>query len=85
MAGAIVYLLNGPNLNLLGTREPEVYGKQTLADIEAAAKKHAEKFGFGVDFRQSNPSEAITQLLQSHEMKCQRGGLSIAGCTHDCG
>ena len=41
-----IYILNGPNLNLLGTREPEIYGTTTLADIEAMCQKHAEKHGF---------------------------------------
>ena len=53
--------------------------------FEGREYRFEEVLWIGIDFRQSNPSEAITQLLQSHEMKCQRGGLSIAGCTHDCG
>ncbi len=49
-----IYVLNGPNLNLLGTREPEVYGRATLKDVEALCRKTAERYGFAVEFRQSN-------------------------------
>lgn len=49
-----VFVLNGPNLNLLGTREPAVYGSTTLADIEALCQKKSEKLGLSVDFRQTN-------------------------------
>ena len=52
-----VLIVNGPNLNLLGTREPEIYGTETLEDIERAAADHAKRHGLAVDFRQSN-SEA---------------------------
>jgi 3-dehydroquinate dehydratase-2 len=47
-------ILNGPNLNLLGTRQPEVYGKTTLEDIERMCKDHAAKIGVSVTFAQSN-------------------------------
>src|SRR3954451_3213441 len=49
-----VYVLNGPNLNLLGSREPEVYGRFTLADVEKLCRDAAEALGHQVDFRQSN-------------------------------
>ena len=49
-----VLVLNGPNLNLLGTRKPEVYGSTTLADVEKMCRDEAQKFGLDVDFRQSN-------------------------------
>lgn len=49
-----VYVLNGPNLNLLGTRDPGTYGTQTLADIETLCTQVAEELGFELDFRQSN-------------------------------
>jgi 3-dehydroquinate dehydratase-2 len=49
-----ILVLNGPNLNLLGTREPAVYGAETLADVERLCRDEAEKLGVGVDCRQSN-------------------------------
>jgi 3-dehydroquinate dehydratase-2 len=47
-----IFVLNGPNLNLLGQREPEVYGHATLADIEAQVRAKAAQAGFSIDFRQ---------------------------------
>jgi 3-dehydroquinate dehydratase II len=49
-----ITVLNGPNLNLLGTRKPEVYGSTTLADVEAMCREEAGKLGLDVEFRQSN-------------------------------
>ena len=49
-----LFVLNGPNLNALGKREPGIYGGQTLADIEALCKAEGEKLGYAVEFRQSN-------------------------------
>ena len=82
MAGAIVYLLNGPNLNLLGTREPEVYGKQTLADIEAAAKKHGEKIGLSLDFRQSNHEGTLVDWVQEAGKKAAGLIINPGAYTH---
>ena len=59
-----IYILNGPNLNLLGTREPEIYGTTTLADIEAICLKHAEKHGLSVSFHQSNDEGVLVELIQ---------------------
>ena len=68
-------VLNGPNLNLLGTREPAVYGATTLADVEAMCKAAGEKLGFTVDCRQSNHEGALIDAI--HE-----AGRAFAAGTH---
>jgi len=60
-----VLVLNGPNLNLLGTREPEKYGSQTLSDIEAMLKQEAIDQGIGVAFYQSNSEGALVDRVQA--------------------
>src|SRR5687767_12276773 len=50
----IVYVLNGPNLNLLGKRQPAIYGYETLADVEADCRRVAQELGLEIEFRQSN-------------------------------
>ena len=59
-----ILVLNGPNLNLLGTREPTVYGLQTLADVEALCEKECTKHGFKLDFRQSNHEGILVDAIQ---------------------
>lgn len=59
-----VFVLNGPNLNLLGVREPEIYGTTTLADIEAMCKERAGDLGMEVDFRQTNSETAMVDWIQ---------------------
>ena len=59
-----ILVLNGPNLNLLGTREPAVYGSQTLADVEALCALEAVKQGFKLDFRQSNHEGVLVDAIQ---------------------
>jgi 3-dehydroquinate dehydratase-2 len=59
-----ILILNGPNLNLLGTREPEVYGRETLADVERACRKTAETLGLEIDFRQSNREGELVDWIQ---------------------
>lgn len=61
-----VLIVNGPNLNMLGAREPEIYGHETLADIELRCQNHAEGLGLKVAFFQSNvEGEIITRLQQA--------------------
>lgn len=59
-----ILLINGPNLNLLGTREPEKYGSQMLADVEELCRKHAEAKGMKLDCFQSNYEGAIVEAVQ---------------------
>ena len=66
-------VLNGPNLNLLGTREPAVYGSQTLADVQALCQQACATHGFALDFRQSNHEGVLVDWL--HEA----GRLHTAG------
>ena len=59
-----VFVLNGPNLNLLGKREPGIYGVATLEDIEASCRREAEQLGLDVDFRQSNYEGDLVTWIQ---------------------
>jgi len=63
----LIAVLNGPNLNLLGTREPEKYGHATLDDVEALCAEMAEELGLAIDFRQTNgEGELITWVQECH-------------------
>ncbi len=64
---ASILVLNGPNLNLLGDREPEIYGSQTLEDINAVLQEHAEAAGLEIAFLQSNAEHAIVERI--HQAK----------------
>lgn len=74
--------LNGPNLNLLGQREPEVYGRATLADVEAKVRERAAKLGVEVDFRQSNMEGELVAWIQQAKGKFEVIVLNAAAYTH---
>lgn len=59
-----VYLLNGPNLNVLGLREPHIYGSMTLADLEGMCRSVAERHGFALEFRQTNQEGEMIDWIQ---------------------
>lgn len=73
MSGILV--LNGPNLNLLGTRQPEVYGPTTLAMVEEACRAHGQKLGFSVTCAQSNSEGTLIDLI--HAAKGQAVGIVL--------
>jgi len=66
-----VFILNGPNLNLLGQRQPEIYGRETLADVEAACRALADEFGLEIRFHQSNAEfQLIDWIHEAREKAC---------------
>jgi 3-dehydroquinate dehydratase II len=77
-----VLFLNGPNLNLLGTREPEVYGRTTLADIEAKVRQRAAELKVEVDFRQSNLEGELVGWIQEAKGRFNVIVINAAAYTH---
>mgnify|MGYP000353753340 FL=1 len=77
-----ILILNGPNLNLLGTRQPEVYGKTTLADVEALCREKAKTLGFDVAFEQSNHEGALIDLIHAAKGKHAGVVLNAGAYTH---
>ena len=78
-----IYILNGPNLNLLGTREPEIYGTDTLDDIAARLTDQAAALGVTIDIRQSNhEGHLIDWLHEAQATGAQAVILNAAGFTH---
>lgn len=77
-----ILFLNGPNLNLLGQREPQVYGKTTLADIEAMVRKHASTRGATIDFRQTNLEGELVGWIQGAKGAFDAIVLNAAAYTH---
>jgi 3-dehydroquinate dehydratase-2 len=77
-----VLFLNGPNLNLLGQREPEVYGRLTLAEIEAKVRERAAELKITVDFRQSNLEGELVDWIQKAKGQFDAIVLNAAAYTH---
>src|SRR6476620_5477487 len=70
-----LYILNGPNLNLLGSREPEIYGKETLDDVRARCERKAAELGLSIEFRQSNHEGELVAWIQ--EARTSASGLIV--------
>ena len=77
-----IYVLNGPNLNMLGIREPHLYGHETLADVEALARARAQAHGYEIVFRQSNHEGEIVTWIQEARTEAAAVVLNPAGYTH---
>jgi 3-dehydroquinate dehydratase-2 len=77
-----VFILNGPNLNLLGTREPTIYGGRSLAEIEADCKKAAARLGFAIDFRQTNHEGTLVDWVQEAGRAARGIVINPGGFTH---
>lgn len=78
-----VFILNGPNLNLLGSREPEIYGRDTLDDIAARLTQRADELGVAVDIRQSNHEGHLIDWLHEASASSARAViLNAGGYTH---
>ena len=75
-------ILNGPYLNMLGTREPKIYGSQTLADIEALCAAQAESLSLGIDFRQSNSEGELVDWIQQAPESAQAIIINGGAYTH---
>ena len=77
-----ILVINGPNLNLLGTREKEKYGNTSLTDIQKKCESHSKKIGLEVDFKQSNVEGEIVNFIQNTKDKHQGIIINAGGYTH---
>ena len=82
MTQALIYILNGPNLNLLGKRQPHIYGYETMADVESQCRAEANKYAIDVRFHQSNREYELIDWI--HESRETAAGIVInpAAFTH---
>ena len=77
-----ILFLNGPNLNLLGTRQPEIYGRTTLADIESMVRERAVRLGVEIEFRQTNHEGELVTWIQQARGQVAAIVLNAAAYTH---
>ncbi len=77
-----VFVLNGPNLNLLGEREPEIYGHETLGDIEGLCERTGKTHGLAIDFRQSNHEGELVTWVQEARGSAQAIVINAAAYSH---
>ncbi len=82
MPSSTVLILNGPNLNLLGVREPQIYGTETLADIEEACLERARRLGLAIDFRQSNSEGELIDWVQEARDTAEGIIINAGGYSH---
>ena len=78
----LVLVLNGPNLNMLGTREPETYGRETLHEIETACHRRARQLGLAVDFRQTNAEGQMVDWIQDARATAAAIIINAGALTH---
>ena len=77
-----IYVLSGPNLNLLGVREPQIYGKETLDDVRKACERRAETLGRMIEFRQSNHEGVLIDWVQEARTAASALVINPAGYGH---
>ena len=73
-----IYVLNGPNMNLLGTRQPEIYGRATIKDVEKLCRETGKRYGFAIEFHCSNHEGVLVDLIQQAAAK-KAAGIVING------
>lgn len=78
----VLVVLNGPNLNLLGEREPEIYGHETLADVEALCRERTDELGWSLDFRQTNHEGVMIDAIHEVRRSAQGVVINAGGWTH---
>ena len=77
-----VLVLNGPNLNMLGKRQPQIYGRETLADVEAACRAEAQRLGIEIEFSQSNHEGVLVDMIQTAGEKNAAIVINAGAYTH---
>jgi 3-dehydroquinate dehydratase II len=77
-----VLVLNGPNLNMLGKRQPKIYGRETLADVEKACRAEAARLGLAIEFAQSNHEGVLVDLIQAAREKNCAIVINAGAYTH---
>lgn len=80
--GSAILVLNGPNLNMLGSREPDIYGSETLGEIESSCRKRAEGLNLEIDFRQSNGESDLVAWIQEAKDKFDGIIINAGAYTH---
>ena len=77
-----VLVLNGPNLNMLGKRQPEIYGRETLEDVQAACREEAARLGLGIEFFQSNHEGMLVDRIQAAREQNSAIVINAGAYTH---